>query len=146
MPAHPQRNKDAIRKLKLDNHIGLLGPIKNISEVMNGLDIHILSSSYGEGFPNVLAEAMACGTPCITTDVGDSAAIVSETGWIVPPKNPIKLSKAIENAFDELGTLKWNKKCIKARQIIKEKFSINKMLNSYNKEWIKVYKQNKKSN
>ena len=47
---------------------------------------------------------------------------------------------------DEIGTLKWNKKCIKARLTIKEKFSINKMLNSYNKEWTKVYKQNKKSN
>ena len=134
-----------IKKLRLFNYVKLLGKNNNISEVMNGLDIHILSSSYGEGFPNVIAESMACGTPCITTDVGDSATIVGKTGWIVPPKNPIKLSKAIENAINELGTLEWNKKCIKARLIIKKKFSINKMLNSYNKEWTKVYKQNKKS-
>jgi len=135
-----------IKKLRLFDRVKLLDKNNNISEVMNGLDIHVLSSSYGEGFPNVIAESMACGTPCIATDVGDSAVIVGKTGWVVPPKNPNKLSKAIKNAFDEIGTSKWNKKCIKARLTIKEKFSINKMLNSYNKEWTKVYKQNKKSN
>ena len=48
-----------IKRLKLNNHVKLLGQIKNITEVMNGLDIHVLSSSYGEGFPNVVAESMA---------------------------------------------------------------------------------------
>jgi glycosyltransferase involved in cell wall biosynthesis len=85
---------------------------------------------------------MACGTPCIATDVGDAAFIIGKTGWVVPPKNPIKLSRAIENALLEFGSKKWDNKCVKSRLTIKEKFSINKMLNSYNKVWRKVYKQN----
>jgi glycosyltransferase involved in cell wall biosynthesis len=135
-----------IKKLKLSNFVKLLGRNDNISEVMNGLDIHVLSSSYGEGFPNVVAESMACGTPCITTDVGDAAFIVGKTGWVVPPKNPIRLSKSIEMALNEIGTVKWKKRCNKSRAKIKEKFSINKMLESYNKIWIKAFKQTKKSN
>ncbi len=129
-----------IKKLKLSNNVKLLGRKNNISEVMNGLDIHVLSSSYGEGFPNVLAESMACGTPCITTDVGDSALIVGKTGWVVPPRNKIKLAEAIEKALLEVGSANWNKRCTKARLKIKEKFNIDKMLKSYNEAWIRVYK------
>ena len=135
-----------IKKLNLTSYVKLLGRNDNIPQLMNGLDLHVLSSSYGEGFPNVIAEAMACGTPCITTDVGDAAFIVGKIGWVVPPKNPIKLSKAIEKALYEIGGIKWDKRCIKARLKIKEKFSINKMLKSYNKVWVKVYKQNNNSN
>ena len=76
-----------IKRLNLTRHIKLLGQTNNISQVMNGLDIHLLSSSYGEGFPNVVAEAMACGTPCIVTNVGDTAFVVGKTGWVVPPNN-----------------------------------------------------------
>ena len=131
-----------INRLKLDNSVKLLGQNDNISKVMNGLDLHVLSSSYGEGFPNVVAESMACGTPCVVTDVGDSALIVGQTGWVVPPKNSIKLAKAIEKALNEKDTIKWNYRCNKARLRIKEKFSISKMIRLYNEEWTKIYKKN----
>ena len=134
-----------IKKLKLSNHIKLLGQNDNISKVMNGLDIHILSSSYGEGFPNVVAESMACGTPCIVTNVGDSALIVGKTGWVVPPKNSIKLAKAIEKALNEKNTNKWNKRCNKARLRIKKNYNISKMIKLYNEVWSKVYKKNDKN-
>lgn len=59
----------------------------DMPEVYNALDI-LTSSSQSEGFPNAIAEAMACGVPCVVTDVGDSALIVGNVGVVVPPQNP----------------------------------------------------------
>lgn len=129
-----------VERLNLSNCVKLFGPSENISEVMNGLDLHIMSSSYGEGFPNVVAEAMSCGTPSVVTDVGDAAFIVSNTGWIVPSKDPIQLANSIEEAIKEIGTSKWNERCKNARLRIMNEFSLIKMLNSYDCEWSKVYK------
>ena len=130
-----------IERLNLSNNIKLLGQHENISEVMNGLDINILSSSYGEGFPNVVAESMACGTPCVVTDVGDAAFIVGKTGWIVPPNNSVKLAKALEEAINQFGTKNWMKKSKMARLRVEKKFDISRMIRSYNTIWLKVFKK-----
>ena len=90
-----------IKKKKLDNKILLIGQRFDIPKVMNGLDIHVLSSSFGEGFPNVLGEAMACGTPCIATDIGDSSLILGKTGWLVHPNNHKQLAVKIIKAIIE---------------------------------------------
>ena len=111
-------------------------------QIMNGLDIYVQSSSYGEGFPNVVAEAMSCGTPCVVTDVGDASFIVGKTGWIVPPKNSSKLANAIEASFKEIDKNHWNERRNKARSRIRNEFDINKMIKSYNKLWNLVYKKN----
>lgn len=131
-----------IKKLKLSKCLKLLGKKDNIFEIMNGLDLYVQSSSYGEGFPNVVGESMACGTPCVITDVGDAVYIAGKTGFAVPPNNSIKLAEAIEKAINEFRTKKWSSRINKARMRIKKKFEINKMIKSYNKLWYLTYKKN----
>ena len=108
---------------------------------MSELNLHILSSN-SESFPNVVAEAMACETPCIVTNVGDAAHIVGKTGWVVPPENPLKLAKKMAKALSEIGTKKWEKRCIQARNRIKKNFDIERMVKSYNIAWNKIYYKN----
>ena len=75
----------------------------DMPSVYNALDI-ATSSSYGEGFPNVVGEAMACKVPCVVTDVGDSAIIVGDTGFVVPPRDPDALAEGWERMLARLAS------------------------------------------
>ena len=72
----------------------LLGRREDIPQLMASFDLLTTSSAYGEAFPLVVGEAMACGVPCVVTDVGDSAYLVAETGKVVPPRDPASLAEA----------------------------------------------------
>jgi glycosyltransferase involved in cell wall biosynthesis len=83
-----------VGEARLREHCHLLGRRHDMQRLQASFDIATLSSRSGEGFPNVLGEAMACGVPCVSTDVGDAAWIVGNTGCIVPPRDPVALAAA----------------------------------------------------
>jgi len=85
---------ELVRSLNLDARVLLLGPRPDIELIYPAFDVLTLCSTYGEGFPNVLCEAMACDVPCVATDVGDSAEIIGDSGLIVPLRNPEALAQA----------------------------------------------------
>ena len=78
-----------IDKFGLGRQFLLLGERNDIDNVMGSLDLLISTSAWGEGFPNVLGEAMAAGVPCVTTDVGESATIVGDSGVVVEVGKPM---------------------------------------------------------
>jgi glycosyltransferase involved in cell wall biosynthesis len=121
--------------LGLVDRIILLGPRGDVPALMNAMDINVLSS-FAEAFPNVLAEAMACGTPCVTTDVGDAAVIVADTGWVVQPKQARELAEAIIAAIREReDTDSWKKRQVACRKRVEKEFGIDAMVAAYNQHW-----------
>jgi glycosyltransferase involved in cell wall biosynthesis len=120
---------ERIWALGLADQVRLCGRRLDVAAIYAALDIASLSSR-GEGFPNAIGEAMACGIPCVATDVGDVRDIVGNTGVVVPPKNPdalcagwVKISQMTEAARRALGG--------KARQRIVERYALAAMVRQY---------------
>lgn len=91
------------RELGLAECLRWVGFRDDIAAVYNSLDLACSSSLFGEGFSNAIAEAMACGVPCVVTDVGDSAAIVGTTGEVVPGGDPQALANGWRRLRARLG-------------------------------------------
>jgi glycosyltransferase involved in cell wall biosynthesis len=90
----------AVAAKGLTDRVRVLGYRSAIECLLPGVDVLCLSSAFGEGFPNVLGEAMACGIPCVSTDVGDARSIIADTGLIVPVRDPASLAQAIVDLID----------------------------------------------
>ena len=102
---------------------------------MTALDLHILPSA-SEAFPNVVAEAMACGTPCLTTNVGDAPLIVGDVGWVVAPQNSLELSQAILKIIElKKDAEAWSIRQKLARRRIVDNFGVEKMVDAYGAVW-----------
>ena len=89
--------------LEYQNKFLLFDETEEVYSFMSSMDIFCLSSAWGEGFPNVLAEAMLLEIPCVSTDVGDSERILNGNGFLVPAKD----IEAMETAIIKL--LKYSK-------------------------------------
>lgn len=119
--------------------VHLLGRREDIYRIMAALDIFVLSS-FGESFPNAIGEAMACGVPCVATDVGDLRRIINGTGKIVPPKEPLALANAVlellylpDEELHKLGRV--------ARERIRNHYSLEKIVRDYERLYLEIMVQ-----
>jgi glycosyltransferase involved in cell wall biosynthesis len=131
-PSFESQLRSFSQSLGMEEKIIWIPSQKDLLGIYNCLDVCV-SASVGEGFSNVIAEAMACGIPCVVTDVGDSALIVGESGKIVSVGNPDELSANILEILDMPEREKQQLARLARERIVSE-FSVQKMVNATMKE------------
>ncbi|PKN62559.1 MAG: hypothetical protein CVU57_23750 [Deltaproteobacteria bacterium HGW-Deltaproteobacteria-15] len=121
------------------DHFHLLGERDEMEKLTAALDIACLVS-HGEGFPNVVCEAMSCGVPCVVTDVGDAARIVGKTGRVVPPRNPEALAQAWLELL-EMDDLDRGRLGAAARRRVLEDFDLAQVVRKYERLYLGMLRQ-----
>jgi glycosyltransferase involved in cell wall biosynthesis len=119
-----------VRECGLGAEVSLLGERTDIPDVVAGFDLAVLSSAWGEGFPNVLGEAMASGVPCVATDVGDCSWVIGPHGVIVPPRQSEALANALGRLLD-LGPDARQQLGLAGRARVLQHFSLQEVVGQY---------------
>lgn len=125
-------NSDAAKTIpeEVNSRFHLLDESDEVPKLMSAINIFCLSSSWGEGFPNVLGEAMALKIPCVTTDVGDSKLVVGSTGIVIETGDKNGLMGGIK---DLLGKSPEKFSClgVEARKRIEQNYSLSEIVKKY---------------
>jgi glycosyltransferase involved in cell wall biosynthesis len=120
------RLREQAQALGLAERVTWTGAVDWMDAVYNGLDLLVSSSRFGEGFSNVVGEAMACGLPCAVTDVGDARMIVGTLGEVAPPGDARALGEAILRMLMRIRERELGRDIIRAG--IVENFSIERLV------------------
>jgi len=125
------------RKNGLDGRVHFLGPRDDIPRLTAALDLGTSASVFGEGFCNAIGEAMACGVPCVATDVGDSAPIIGHTGRVVPPRDASALADAWASL---LGMPEKDRRALgaAARERIASLFQLRQIIRKYKELYLQI--------
>lgn len=126
-----------IERCGLGDRVTLLGERADMPAVLPALDLVTLSSAFGEGFSNAVGEAMACGIPCVVTDVGDMARVVGDTGRVVPPRNPEALAAAWRD-LESMGREGRLRLGAAARRRIETSFELSGIVRSYERTYLEL--------
>jgi glycosyltransferase involved in cell wall biosynthesis len=126
-----------LREAGLLDRFLLVGQRDDVPRLMRALDVGALSSAYGEAFPLAVGEAMACGVPCVVTDVGDSAFLVADTGRVVPARDPDALAGAWEELL-LLGPEGRRRLGQRARARVEEHFTLPRVAAQYAALWSRL--------
>lgn len=120
----------------LQQKFHLLGEQSHPAGFLAGCDV-VVSASYGEAFPNVVGEAMACGVPCVVTDVGDSSALVGDAGLVVPPRDPQALAQGVLTLL-QMETAARERMGSAGRTRIAERFSLKRSSDRYQQLYVEL--------
>ncbi len=134
-------NRDLVQAIEahgLMPRLRLLGERADMNAIYPALDIATLTSAFGEGFPNVLAEAMACGVPCVATDSGDAAEILGDCGIIVPPRDPQALAAGWQQMI-ALGREGRSALGVRARAHIAENYDLARVAERFEALYTNLY-------
>ena len=119
-----------LQQYELQSFVSLYGIIDHMPTFYSKCHYTILASSFGEAFPNVLVESMSCGVPVIATDVGDSAMIVSDCGFIVPPSSSLALTNQLISACS-VTTSNYIRLSQKSRERVVNEYSLSSFLSKH---------------
>jgi len=107
-----------------------LGARSDMPALLAASDVVALSSAFGEGFPNVVVEAMSCGVPVVSTDVGDVASTLSGNGIIVPRRDAAAMAKAWDQLY-ALGAEGRREMGRRARERVEAHYSLSEIVARY---------------
>ena len=119
----------------------MLGERLDVEQVHAALDIEV-SASVSEAFSNSLGEALCCGVPCVVTDVGDSAWLVDDAGWVVPSQDRAAMAEACLQILRMPATQR-AALSQRARQRMEQNFDIEVIARQYEEIWREVLAQQK---
>lgn len=124
-----------VRRLALERNVIFAGERSDVPRIMAAIDLAVLPSAWGEGFPNAVGEAMATGVPCVVTDVGDSAMLVGDCGRVVPVRDPVALAHAMDEVLNFDDSTRTNLgRC--ARERIRDHFALDRIAEMYRKTYL----------
>ncbi|MCB1227812.1 MAG: glycosyltransferase [Verrucomicrobiales bacterium] len=125
------------RQTGIAGQIHFLSERQDLPQLTAALDIVLSSSAFGEGFPNVVGEAMACGVPVVATDVGDTAQVLGQAGRIVPPRDPRRLAAALEEMLSLTTDQRQSLGSVGRQRIVAE-FSLESVVPRYEERFIQA--------
>ena len=132
-----------LRKYHIEDKTILCGFRSDINKILSGLDLYISTSSFGEGFPNIILEASYTGIPIIASNVGDTKTIISTKGILfdIGDKETLKLHLRNQHKLF-LEKSKNNEEYFLLREKLSDysrtKFTTEQMVQNYIKEWDKL--------
>jgi glycosyltransferase involved in cell wall biosynthesis len=121
---------DAATRGPLRGRLWTLGERDDVETMLQAIDVAVSSSSWGEGCPNAVGEAMSTGLPVIGTDVGDTAEVIGPCGIVVPPRDRERLALAIS----EIASLSLADRAAlgaAARERVRVRFTIERVASQY---------------